>query len=54
MVLLQAGLSVPEIFATTAMLNIAVLIALCLKQPEYPRALWSWLTGLFRKPPLVE
>jgi len=54
MVLLQAGLSVPEIFATTAMLNIAVLIALCLKQPEYPRALWSWLTGLFRRPPLVE
>ena len=54
MVLLQAGLSVPEIFATTAMLNLAVLIALCLKQPEYPRALWAWLTGLFRRPPLVE
>jgi len=54
MVMLQAGLSVPEIFATTAMLNLAVLIALCLKQPEYPRALWTWLTDFFRKPPLVK
>ncbi len=54
MLLLHAGLSVPEIFATTAMLNLAVLAALCLKQPEYPQALWSWLTRLFKKPPLVE
>jgi hypothetical protein len=54
MMLLQAGLSVPEIFATTAMMNLAVLIALCLKQPEYLRALWRWLADFFGRPPLVK
>lgn len=54
MLLLQAGLSVPEIFAVTAMLNLAVLLALCLKQPEYPRSLLSWLYALLRKRPLTE
>lgn len=54
MVLLQAGLSVPEIFGATALANLAMLAVLCVKQPEYPRALWSWLSALWRKRPLVE
>ena len=54
MVLLQAGLSVPEIFGATAAVNLVMLIVLCLKQPEYPRALWSWLAAMRRKPPREE
>ncbi len=54
MVLLAAGLSVPEIFLFTALLNLAVLLLLCLIQPEYPRALRSWLSGLWRRRALVE
>jgi hypothetical protein len=46
MVLLAAGLSVPEIFLFTALLNLSVLLLLCLVQREYPRALRSWLLGL--------
>ncbi|MEK0428254.1 MAG: hypothetical protein RL001_781, partial [Pseudomonadota bacterium] len=26
----------------------------CLKQPEYPRALWTWLADFFGRPPLVK
>ena len=54
MVLLAAGLSVPEIFLFTALLNLAVLLLLCLIQREYPRALRSWLLGLWRRRALVE
>ncbi len=54
MVLLTAGLSVPEIFLFTALLNLAILLLLCLIQPEYPRALRSWLLGLWRRRALVE
>ncbi len=54
MVLLQAGLTVPEIFGVTAMANLAVLIMLCVKQPEYPRSLLSWLAGLLKRRPLAE
>jgi MFS family permease len=54
MVLLAAGLSVPEIFLFTALLNVAMLLLLCLIQREYPRALRSWLSGLWRGRALVE
>jgi hypothetical protein len=54
MVLLAAGLSVPEIFLFTALLNLVVLLLLCLIQREYPRALRSWLLGLWRRRALVE
>ncbi len=54
MVLLGAGLSVPEIFLCTALLNLAMLLLLCLMQREYPRALLSWLEGLWRRRSLVE
>jgi hypothetical protein len=54
MALLAAGLSVPEIFLFTALLNFAMLLLLCLMEREYPRALLSWLSGLWRRRALVE
>lgn len=39
MLLLQAGLSVPQLFLFTALLNLLLLALLCLLQPAYPRAL---------------
>ena len=54
MILLGAGLSVPEIFLFTALLNFAMLLILCLMQREYPRALLSWLARLWRRRSLVE
>ncbi len=54
MVLLAAGLSVPEIFLFTALLNLAMLLLLCLLRREYPRSLLSWLAGLWRRRALVE
>ncbi len=43
MVLLQAGLSVPQLFLFTALANGGLLLLLCVRQPEYPRALLGWL-----------
>ena len=43
MLLLQAGVSVPEIFLLTALVNALLLGLLCLVRPEYPRALRNWL-----------
>lgn len=43
MLLLQAGVSVPEIFLLTALANVLLLGLLCLVRPEYPRALRNWL-----------
>ena len=54
MLLLSAGLSVVDIFGFTAILNLVLLVVLCLKQPEYPRAFVSWVLGLVKKRPLVE
>ena len=54
MVLLSAGLSVPEIFLFTALLNFAMLLLLCFLRREYPLALRSWLSGLRRRRALVE
>ena len=54
MILLGAGLSVPEIFLFSALLNLAMLLILCLMQREYPRALLSWLARLWRRRSLVE
>jgi hypothetical protein len=45
---------VPEIFLFTALLNFAMLLLLCLMEREYPRALLSWLSGLWRRRALVE
>jgi hypothetical protein len=46
MVLLQAGLTVPQIFLFTALLNLLLLGVLCWSYPAYPRALMSRLRGL--------
>ncbi len=54
MVLLSVGLSVPEIFLFTALLNLAMLLLLCFLRREYPLALLSWLSGLRRRRALVE
>lgn len=54
MVLLSAGVSVPEIFLFTALLNLVMLLLLCLVRREYPRALRSWLLALWRRRALVE
>ena len=43
MLLLQAGLSVPELFLVTALMNAALLVLLFLKQPLYFSALLNWL-----------
>lgn len=43
MLLLQAGLSVPELFLVTALMNAALLLLLFLKQPIYFSALLNWL-----------
>ena len=44
MVLLQAGLSVPQLFLFTALANGLLLVWLCVREPEYPRALLAWLS----------
>jgi len=54
MALLSAGLSVPEIFLFTALLNLTMLLSLCFLRREYPQALWSWLLALWRRRALVE
>ena len=45
MVLLQAGLNVPQLFLFTALLNLLLLICLCMRQPEYWRAVLTWSSG---------
>ncbi len=39
----QQGLSIPQLFLATALLNVVVTIYLCIRQPEYPRRLVAWL-----------
>lgn len=41
--LFKAGLSIPELFLSTALLNIVVIIHLCIRQPEYARRMVAWL-----------
>ena len=54
MVLLSVGLSVPGIFLFTALANFALLIFLCVVQPEYPREARRWLSERFGRQRLVE
>lgn len=39
----QQGLSIPQLFLATALLNVVVTIYLCIRQPEYPRRFIAWL-----------
>jgi len=54
MVLLSVGLSVPGIFLFTALANFALLILLCVVQPEYLREARRWLSERFGRQRLVE
>ena len=54
MVLLSIGLSVPGIFLFTALANFALLILLCVVQPEYLRDARRWLSERFGRQRLVE
>ncbi len=46
MVLLQAGLSVPQLFLFTALLNALLLFALCWLERSYAHALLDWLRNM--------
>lgn len=54
MVLLSSGLSVPGIFLFTALANFALLVLLCVVQPEYLREARRWLSERFGRQRLVE
>ena len=54
MVLLSIGLSVPGIFLFTAVANFALLILLCVVQPEYLREARRWVSERFGRQRLVE
>ncbi len=54
MVLLSVGLSVPGIFLFTALANFALLVLLCVVQPEYLREARRWLSERFGRQRLVE
>ena len=54
MLLLRAGLSVPQLFLFPALANALLLALLCVIQPAYPRALRSWLIALTGRQRLVE
>ncbi|MFZ9367611.1 MAG: MFS transporter, partial [Burkholderiaceae bacterium] len=54
MVLLSAGVSVPGIFLFTAVANLALLVLLCVMQPEYLREARRWLSERFGRQRLVE
>lgn len=41
--LFKAGFSIPELFLSTALLNIAVIVYLCIRQPEYPKRMMAWM-----------
>jgi len=53
-VLLSAGVSVPGIFLFTAAANLALLVLLCVMQPEYLREARRWLSERFGRQRLVE
>ena len=54
MVLLSIGLSVPGIFLFTALANFALLVLVCVVQPEYLREARRWLSERFGRQRLVE
>jgi MFS family permease len=54
MVLLSVGVSVPGIFLFTAVANLALLVLLCVMQPEYLREARRWLSERFDRQRLVE
>lgn len=47
LLLFQQGLSIPQLFLATALLNAVVTIYLCIRQPEYIDTFKSWIKRLF-------
>lgn len=43
----KQGLNIPELFLSTALLNIVMMIYLCVRQPAYYKTLYQWLTRKF-------
>lgn len=43
MLIFNHGLSIPELFLVTAMLNCLVMVYLCVRQPDYYRSFVHWL-----------
>jgi MFS family permease len=43
LLLFQQGLSIPQLFLATALLNVIVTIYLCIRQPEYLHTFQSWI-----------
>ncbi|HQS37104.1 MAG: MFS transporter [Methylotenera sp. 24-45-7] len=41
----KQGLSIPELFLSTALLNIVVMMYLCLRQPAYYKTFLHWISG---------
>jgi hypothetical protein len=41
--LFNQGLTIPQLFLATAMLNIVVIAYLCVRQPEYISAFIAWI-----------
>lgn len=41
----KQGLNIPELFLSTALLNVVVMIYLCIRQPAYYKTLIHWLSG---------
>jgi MFS family permease len=39
----KQGLNIPELFLSTALLNIVIMVYLCLRQPAYYRSFLNWL-----------
>ena len=44
-VLFKQGLTIPQLFLATAMLNIVITIYLCVRQPEYFSTFITWIAG---------
>jgi hypothetical protein len=41
----KQGLSIPELFLSTALLNIVVMMYLCIRQPAYYKTFIRWISG---------
>lgn len=43
LLLFGKGLDIPELFLATAVLNVVIMIYLCIRQPEFPKRMLTWL-----------
>lgn len=45
----KQGYSIPQLFLTTALLNVLVIIYLCVRQPEYYKTFMAWVRNFHTK-----